>query len=83
MRIECYKYTNDESWHPSYPGNKVKVSLLSLTNGKTRVCVWGNDDFGMEIDSERQGTAKSIYYEVCMMEFVTKEALEMIGFKIA
>jgi len=38
-----------ENWYPSIDG-KVRVRLLLLSTDQWRVCVWGNDDFGMERD---------------------------------
>lgn len=79
MRIECFKYTNDD-FIPNLPGDKVKVSLLELANGQWRVCVWGGDDLGYELDHIIKANAEGIYFMICMMEFVNIEALEGLGF---
>ena len=49
--------TVTDDWHPNYEGNKVKLSIfLSYMNKPdfhtcfVRMCVWGADDDGMEID---------------------------------
>ena len=52
-RTETYRPTQDD-WHPNFEGNTVRVSQLTELNRKGeiwyRVCVWGSDDDGMEID---------------------------------
>lgn len=56
------RITSAESWYPTVNG-QVKVSLLGLSNGQIRVCVWGGDDFGLERDfpqNERQA-ARELY----------------------
>jgi len=45
-----FRPTNDD-WYPNYEGNLVRLRVLSLSDGMWRVCVWGNDDTGMEIDA--------------------------------
>jgi len=80
MRIECYKYTDDPSWHPCYPHNCVKLMIMSLTSGDFRVAVWGNDDFGMDYDFEKLIDAQNMFYQICLLEAVNKEILTNLGF---
>lgn len=51
-RIEKYVTASDD-WYPCFPDNKVRVCMF-LTNVKdskfVRICVWGADDYGMELD---------------------------------
>ncbi len=61
INIKVFKITTDE-WYPSfklsdwYEGNKpertllVEVSFKELSNKTLRVCIWGNDDLGLERD---------------------------------
>ena len=50
----------NDNWYPTYPDNKVKVSLIFnnfrlkniYKNMFVRCCVWGADDFGLEMDFE-------------------------------
>ena len=51
LRQEKRLLTN-ENWYPTREDGTVKASLLSLSDGKFRVCVWGEDDFGLERDYE-------------------------------
>lgn len=48
-----FRPTTDD-WAGTFPDGTVGIALLSLTNHrysiKHRVCVWGTDDLGMEID---------------------------------
>ncbi|MCA9495832.1 MAG: hypothetical protein KC589_02730 [Nanoarchaeota archaeon] len=58
-RIDVFKKTSDD-WYPNYPNDMVKVSFLKLPNilqnsdDEWRVCVWGNDDFGLERDFQSE-----------------------------
>lgn len=73
-----------DQWYPNYEGNKVKVSLVPLLNHDTgeaqewRVCVWGNDDFGMEIDVATFAEADAIYDGIKAP--ITQSALSRLGF---
>lgn len=89
--ITCFKSSSDD-WYGNfkitddlrYPENFVSVSLMKLNPfnelQKYRVCVWGNDDCGMEFDTELEFSARNIYCHVCMMRDVTKAALTKLGF---
>ncbi len=79
MRIQCYKYTKDD-WYPNYPRDMVVVNLSDISDGQTRVSIWGADDFGMEFDFATEIDAKNMYYTVCMMETVEIEELKKLGF---
>ncbi len=60
-RAEVFKKT-DGDWYPAYklgswhegrpPGltRLVKVSLILYADGSARVCAWGGDDYGLELD---------------------------------
>ena len=53
-RIDKMITVTDE-WYPCYEGNKVRVSLFisnldELNYHFVRICVWGADDFGLEMD---------------------------------
>jgi hypothetical protein len=53
----------NEDWHPTIDG-KVVVRLIGWDNGEWRVCVWGGDDFGMEIDLKSRHEAKQIFSRI-------------------
>lgn len=53
-RIDKMIKTTDD-WHPCFNGNKIKVSIFIQYNTNlnyhfVRMCAWGNDDFGLELD---------------------------------
>lgn len=48
-RSEIHRPTSDD-WSPNFPDGTVRISFLELHDGMWRVCVWGNDDLGMERD---------------------------------
>lgn len=76
-----FKLTDDD-WYPShylgdyYKGQKpltvklVEVSFLELMDGCFRVCVWGNDDTGMELDfmPYEHDLALKMFHEVIALE---------------
>jgi hypothetical protein len=69
LKITCFVPVQ-EDWYSNYriEGDArhkdtllVQVSALSLSDGKFRVCVWGNDDFGLERDFDQPGQAMVLY----------------------
>jgi len=63
----------------------VQVSLLKLnpykeTPTQWRVCVWGNDDFGMEKDHLDKAEALDMFHEVISWDFVNVGQLKSKGF---
>jgi hypothetical protein len=90
-KINVYKKTLDD-WYPSYKlTNNVELVKVSFTttgpnppiNGEWRVCVWGNDDCGMEIDFIDEKKALSIFMEILGCDYVNMELLKDLGFKSA
>ena len=90
QRIEVYKYTSD-NWCPSFeldnPYGKgellVRVSTMPLmTDGddRYRVCVWGEDDMGMERDFPDSVDAADMFNRVLRLKDVTMSSLESLGF---
>lgn len=55
-RIDKMVQVTDD-WYPCFDGNQVKLSLFinnvnHLNMHFVRICVWGNDDYGLEMDYE-------------------------------
>ena len=50
-----------ESWSPNFPGELVCINMVPLPDGRWRVCVWGEDDIGMECDVPSRDEAWRIY----------------------
>jgi hypothetical protein len=90
MIISVFKPTNDE-WYPSfkidgwYDGIKnqalVEVTFTGqLSDGTWRVCAWGADDHGMELDQETEGHALTTFMQVIGMNYVNIKDLITLGF---
>lgn len=98
MKISCFKRTDDD-WYGNYKiaddkrhegKGYVEVSLLSLGPDAKygyRVCVWGNDDCGMERDFESSMAGKSgaivLYELLCNQVIINKSWLKQEGFGYA
>lgn len=84
-RCEVYKETTDD-WCPNFHGNLVEVTFHgNITRPKQdipvyRVSVWGNDDLGMEFDTEDEKTALTIFMQVIGLKYVTFVDLKQLGF---
>lgn len=92
-QITLYKPTDDD-WY----GNETiidhdrygKISRLvcvsfynALSNGDMRVCVWGNDDYGMEKDYKNLDQAVFEFRQIIEMPRVSKQLLKDMGFVTA
>lgn len=98
MRISCFKKT-DEDWFGNYKIENdmrhkdekyVHVSFFKLPklykeeeSVLFRVCVWGNDDLGMELDSTDELYLRQVYCDICLQETVNRDYLEQLGFQYA
>lgn len=79
--------TVPEDWYPCFPNSQVECSLIMALAPKrsrqesfVRVCLWGNDDFGLEKDfkpSEFQ-IAKKLYNS--LKDGITQKELRELGF---
>ena len=87
-KVNVYKTTSD-NWHPSFQlkdGTQlVRVSFTQTGpnpphNGEWRVCVWGDDDCGMEKDFLEEIAAQAMFLEVIALADVNKQGLKKLGF---
>lgn len=79
-----------DDWYPSYKAvdgsMTVEVIFTKLVSVKSddpfkwRVCVWGEDDTGMEIDYTARKHAKNMYFKLVNMNSISKKQLEELGF---
>jgi hypothetical protein len=69
-----------EDWYPTVDG-LVTVKLIEYSDGMHRVCVWGGDDTGMEIDTYDAASAKRLFERIGHL--VTRADLESWGMKRA
>lgn len=92
MRIDVYKPTQDD-WYGNFKihndcrvSDLVRVSFCQTGpnpkygDGMWRVCVWGNDDCGMEKDFHLEGSAINTFYQIIGQEFVNRQYLKDMGF---
>ena len=91
MNIDVYKQTDDD-WYGNYKvvddarvSDIVKVSFCQTgpnppINGDWRVCIWGNDDMGMEMDFDNETTALNMFYQVIGLVKVNMSLLKKLGF---
>lgn len=92
MRVEVFKRTQDE-WYGNYKivgdrrvSDLVEVSFLQLmptvvpSAFNWRVCVWGNDDCGMERDFENETEAWTVFLQVIGQQYVNRNGLISLGF---
>lgn len=72
----------NEPWYPTREDGTLQASFISLMRGESvagwRVCVWGEDDCGMERDFETRADAIEMFRRV--VDLTTKKQLEAWGF---
>lgn len=78
-------YSNEKIFHKGELRRIVTVSLLKLNASRSgpwdwRVCVWGNDDFGLEKDFTDHRQAVNTYIEIVIMNCVNQRPLRDMGF---
>ena len=99
IKARCFKLTDDDWYGnykiedvANYPDGELKgknklvdVSLLTLGPGadQFRVCVWGNDDFGLELDFDSVFDAQAMYLKLLQLEVINEYDLKQLGFKRA
>ena len=92
MRVEVFKRTRD-NWYGNYQvvgdcrvSDLVEVSFVKLLPYEEdnrlnwRVCVWGNDDCGMEKDFEKEAEAWNVFLQVIGLEYVDRADLIKMEF---
>ena len=79
-RIDVFKKTSD-NWYPNYPNDMVKISFLKLPNilqnsdAEWRVCIWGNDDFGLERDFQSKKEAMKTFEIISDQDSISADFL--------
>lgn len=92
MKVEVFKRTTD-NWYPSYNLNNdydnksmlVEVSFIELSFEDDiywRVCVWGGDDCGMEMDypKHKESECWNMFLQVIGLDYVNMNNLKELGF---
>lgn len=91
MRLDVFKQVSEDWYGPfriardkRYEGAWfVRVSLMELPFAEPvtyRVCVWGNDDFGMEFDTPSLDIARELYTALVLTEDLRQDTLTELGF---
>ena len=91
-KITVYKETQD-NWYPVYRvkgwNNNLNLVCVSFTqtgpnpangDGQWRVCVWGEDDFGMERDYDDKSACLCMFHKVIGWKYVNQDKLNDHGF---
>jgi len=79
IKFECFKPTS-EDWYPNYDNNYVRIAYYSNPDSEPLVCVWGNDDCGMEYIGN---DAKYIFHRLLEQEDITRRFCGYLGLKPA
>jgi len=89
MLRKCFFKETTNNWYGNFKISEdqrhvgkryVHVSLLELNNGQFRCCVWGNDDLGMEYDSEEYKTVENLFLDIALKDVINFKDLEEMGF---
>lgn len=78
----CRKLVSDD-WYPCYSDGTVMVRLSTLTNGLHRVCVWGADDYGLELDYINLEDAQALYKKLTNLNYLSKKICIQLGMQLA
>ncbi len=63
----------------------VRVTLIghTLADGMYRVCLWGNDDLGMEYDTKIQEEQAEVFAKLALEPIISFQKLLNMGFHYA
>lgn len=79
-REEVLKSTTD-NWYPNYENDKVMLMYVGLlADGDFRVAAWGNDDFGIERDFDKEEDDYKMFLELKKKRVITKDGLYNLDF---
>jgi hypothetical protein len=81
-REPIFKPTTDD-WYGNYEVDTCKLKYLGkLSDGKFRVAVWGNDDFGIEKDFDTESEAIDMFDKLAKYEVINHQDLYDLGFVV-
>jgi hypothetical protein len=90
MQRRTFRRFSSDDWYPCFPDSLVEVSFMRLDRwdgksyhtqeGPWRICVWGADDCGMEIDTEDRELAERIFEELKDSSNIKRSRLIQLGF---
>lgn len=70
-----------EDWYPTSEDGTIRVSFMQLDDGTYRTCAWGDDDFGLELDSENRQEVFDAFNRIS--DGITQKDLIQMKFKPA
>lgn len=79
---QCRVPTSD-NWYPTASDGCVLASCVILANGQFRTCVWGEDNYGLELDVDCAEVAQHWYERIKATDCITIERLKQWGFTVA
>lgn len=89
INLKVFKQTKDD-WYPSFKiagdvryADLVLVSYIELVpSGEWRVCVWGQDDMGVELDFPPYERVKAwdVFISIIEKEYVEYAYIKSLGF---
>jgi hypothetical protein len=79
MKRETKRIATAENWYPTNKNGTVQVSLMQLYTAQWRVCVWGDDDFGLEryFDARDEAMARLLFDHI--QDSMTQETMRQLG----
>lgn len=79
-RKEIFKRTNDD-WYGNFNYKYCKLKYIGkLLDGKFRVAVWGNDDFGIDKDFDTEAEAIEMFTRLEAYPLINHQNLYDLGF---
>lgn len=79
QRTIFFKPSSDD-WNPTYPDGTVKVAGYWYNDGMRRVCVWGQDDKGLELNTYNTEKADQLLKQLSCAGLITIQMLLELGF---
>jgi hypothetical protein len=79
MKRETKRIATSENWYPTNKDGTVRVSLMQLYTAQWRVCVWGDDDFGLErdFDARDEAMARDLFDRI--QDSTTQQMMRDLG----
>jgi hypothetical protein len=74
--------STEDDWYGNFENNTVKLTYHpQLADGKYRVSIWGNDDFGIDKDFDSPAEAEEVFCKLKIKKVINKNDLYALGFE--
>jgi hypothetical protein len=80
VKQSIFHKPSPDDWHPNYPDGTVHVASYIYDDGMRRICVWGQDDTGMELDTYDDAKAELLLRQLNSSGMITMQMLLELGF---